>query len=113
MRSLAKFVAGRRGKWIVLAAWLVLLLVFAPLGSKLSGKTNDQTASFLPKNAESTRVLNLLESEFPGGETDNGLIVYRRPGGLTAADKRKMVDDAQRIRVAVPVVGRPVVPFQP
>ncbi|MFL5883547.1 MAG: MMPL family transporter [Thermoleophilaceae bacterium] len=113
MRALAGFVASRRGKWIVLAAWLVLLVVFAPLGGKLGDKTNDQTSSFLPKHAESTKVLNLLESEFPGGETDNALIVYKRPGGLTAQDKRKMADDAQRIRVAIPVVGRPVVPFQP
>ena len=113
MRALASFVTGRRTKWVVLAAWIVLAAVLAPLGSKLADKTNDSTESSLPKNAESTRVVHLLEKEFPGGQTITGLIVYHRPGGLTAADKAKMVADARNARKKIPVVGNPVVPFQP
>ena len=94
MRRLASIASGRRTKWFVLLAWVLLLIVLVPVGSKLSGKTNDQTESFLPQNAESTKVVRLLKREFPGGQTVNGLIVYRRPGGLTAADKRKIVADA-------------------
>jgi RND superfamily putative drug exporter len=97
----------------VLAGWVVLLVALAPLGSKLADKTNDRTESFLPKNAESTKVVHTLNTEFPGGQTVNGLIVYERPGGLTAGDKRQMVEDAQRIAVAIPLIGKPVVPFQP
>jgi putative drug exporter of the RND superfamily len=113
VRALASFVTGRRTKWLVVLAWIVLAVVFAPLGSKLADKTNDSTESSLPKNAESTRVVQLLEKEFPGGQTITGLVVYHRPGGLTAADKAKMVADARNAKAKIPVVGQPVVPFQP
>jgi RND superfamily putative drug exporter len=105
-------VAGRRGKWVVVVAWLVLVVLLAPLGSKLADKTDNTTESFLPKDAESTRVVRLLEKDFPGGQTITGLVVYHRPGGLTAADKAKMVRDARAAKAGLPLVGTPVVPFQ-
>ena len=113
MRRLAAIVAGRRTKWFVLVGWIVLLFALAPLGSKLGDVTDDQTQSFLPKNAESTKVVNLLEKDFPGGQTVNGLVVYQRSGGLTAADKAKIAADAERAKSALPLVGAPAVPFQP
>jgi putative drug exporter of the RND superfamily len=113
MRSLAAFVSGRRGKWATIALWIVLAAVFAPLGSKLADKTDNRTESFLPKDAESTKVERLIGKEFPGGQTVTGLIVYERPGGLTAADKAKMAADARAAARKLPLVGRPVVPFQP
>ena len=54
--------------------------------------------SFLPAEAESTKVQRLLKDRFPGGETSNGLIVYKRAGGLTAADKR--ADRRRRARAS-------------
>src|SRR3954451_1765277 len=113
MRALASIVTGRRGKWVTVALWIVLAVIFAPLGSKLADKTDNRTESFLPKDAESTRVVRLLDKEFPGGQTVTGLIVYHRPGGLNAQDKAKMVADAKRAQANVPLVGRPIVPFQP
>jgi uncharacterized membrane protein YdfJ with MMPL/SSD domain len=91
--------------------WLVLLFVFAPLGSKLTDETENGTESFLPKSADSTEVARILNTRFPGGQTLNGIIVYRHPGGLTAADKRKIVEDARRAQAELPLVGRPVLPF--
>ncbi|HEV7459746.1 MAG TPA: MMPL family transporter [Solirubrobacteraceae bacterium] len=113
MRRLAVIVAGRRTKWFVLVGWIVLLFVLAPLGGKLADVTNDQTSSFLPRNAESTKVVDLLTKQFPGGQTVNGLIVYERPGGLTAADRAKIAADAARAKSALPLVGPLAVPFQP
>jgi putative drug exporter of the RND superfamily len=113
MGKFASVVAGRRGKWIVVGLWVVALVAFAPLGSKLADKTTDDTESFLPRNAESTEVLRALDREFPGGQTTNGIVVYERRGGLTAADRAKVARDARRIQKAVPVVGRVVAPFGP
>jgi RND superfamily putative drug exporter len=113
VRTIAAFVTGRRGKWVTIAVWIVLAAIFAPLGSKLADKTNDRTESFLPKGAESTKVVRLLDKEFPGGQTVTGLIVYKRPGGLTAADKQRIVADAKAAEAKLPLVGKPVVPFQP
>src|SRR3954452_20247182 len=113
VRTLARFVTGRRTKWLLVAAWIVLVVLFAPLGSKLGDKTNDSTESSLPKNAESTEVVRVLQKDFPGGQTIPGLVVYHRPGGLTAADKAKMAADARNAQAKLPVVGHPVVAFQP
>jgi RND superfamily putative drug exporter len=61
-------VAGRRGKWLVVLAWIALLVVFAPLGAKLTDVTDNRTESFLPAKAESTEVLRLQEQRFPGAK---------------------------------------------
>jgi putative drug exporter of the RND superfamily len=110
VRHLATIVAGRRTKWLVVAAWIVLVVIFAPLGSKLADVTDNRTEAFLPKNAESTKVLRFVERRF-GGEKVTGLIVYRRPSGLTAADKQRIGADAARIAATLPLAARPVVPF--
>jgi RND superfamily putative drug exporter len=100
--KLASIVSGRRMKWAVIAAWIMLLAIFASQGSKLADETNNETESFLPASAESAQVLNLLEDRFQGGKTTEALIVYRRPGGLTAADRRKIETDARRVARALP-----------
>ena len=94
MRALASFVTGRRTKFVILGLWIVLAILFSPLGSKLADETQDDTASFLPESAESTEVVNLLDDRFASQETSQGLIVYQRDGGLTEADKQKIADDA-------------------
>jgi putative drug exporter of the RND superfamily len=111
--ALASFVTGRRTKWLVIVVWIVAVIALSPLGSKLSDATSDETASFLPEDAESTQVQELLKERFPGGETTIGLIVYRREGGLTEADQSRIAQDAQRVEDTIPVTEPPQVPFQP
>ena len=113
MSRLARLASGRRSKWFVVLAWIILLLVFVPLGSKLSDVTDDRTQSSLPKNAESTAVLNIEHDQFRGGQTQTGLIVYQRAGGLTAQDKARIAADARKIAAdtRVVLVKPPLVPF--
>ena len=95
----------------MIAVWIVLLALLAGPGGKLADETNDQTEGFLPASAESTAVLNLLNDRFEGGETTEALVVYRRPGGLTAADRRKIELDARRAAQRLPTMGLPQPPF--
>jgi putative drug exporter of the RND superfamily len=111
MAGLARFVTGRRTKWWVIGLWIVGALIMSVPGSKLGDVSSDNFASFLPKNTESTKVQNLLRERFPGGETGSGLIVYRRPGGLTAQDKARIAQDAQAVAKKIPVVAPPPAPF--
>jgi RND superfamily putative drug exporter len=108
-------VTARRGKWLVLAIWLIAAFALFPVGSKLSDVTTDDTESFLPASAESTEVVRRLDQDFPQGETDTAIVVYKRSGGLTAADKQKIAADAQAIQTAgkdkINVVQPPEVPF--
>jgi len=122
MRRLASLVTGRRGKWVVLGAWIVLFAAMSPLGGKLGDETQDDTTSFLPESAESTEVVRILDDDFESGETTQGLIVYSRDGGLTAADRKKIADDAAALEAlpndpdaddGLPLTGPPEVPFAP
>ncbi len=109
MAALARFVT-RRKAWVILA-WIVAAIALGGLGAGLGDKTEDDFASFLPEGAESAEVQELLRDRFASGETGSGLVVYRREGGLTAADRRKVAADAERIAQAIPVVAPPAVPF--
>jgi putative drug exporter of the RND superfamily len=117
MGSLASFVSGHRAKWVVLAVWVVAFVVMTPLGAKLADETQDDTASFLPESAESTEVVELLDSEFAEGETTQGLIVYQREGGLTEADQETIAADAAAAEDLpegeLPLIAPPTVPFAP
>jgi RND superfamily putative drug exporter len=97
---------------LVIAFWVVAVVALSPLGAKLGDVTNDETASFLPEDADSTRAQELLKERFPGGETTIGLIVYRREGGLTDADRETISRDARRVDDAIPVTQPAQVPFE-
>jgi RND superfamily putative drug exporter len=113
MSRLASFVTGRRTKWVVIAFWVVAAAVLGGVGSKLGDVTSDETSSFLPDDADSTKVQALLKDRFPGGETSIGLIVYRRPGGLTEADQQRIADDAAKVDDRIPVLQPSIQPFAP
>jgi putative drug exporter of the RND superfamily len=111
MTRLARLVTGRRSKFVVLLVWVLALVLLGGYGGKLGDVTEDEVSSFLPESAESTEVQNLLADRFPGGETTNGIIVYRREGGLAAADREKIASDAERVADAIPLQSPPGVPF--
>ncbi|WP_084265021.1 MMPL family transporter [Actinomadura macra] len=89
---LAGLIAGRRSKWAVLALWVVLLAALGPLAGKLGDVEKNDAAAWLPGGAESTQVVELQE-KFRKDETMLAVIVYERPGGVTAADKAKAAAD--------------------
>ena len=97
-RSIFAVPAGRRSKWVVLLVWVLAL--FITFGTNLPGKfaeaEDNESTSFLPGDAESTEVLTAAE-ELQGGELAPAVIVYRREGGLTAADRAKIAADAGRL----------------
>jgi putative drug exporter of the RND superfamily len=97
-RSIFAIAAGRRAKWVVFLIWLVG--IFISLGANLPGKFTDaeenESTSFLPGDAESTKVLTAAE-ELQGGELAPAVILYRRESGLTAADRQKIVEDVGRL----------------
>jgi putative drug exporter of the RND superfamily len=97
LRRLASIVAGRRTKWVILAAWIVAAIAMSPLGSKLADVTTDDTESFLPSNAESTEVVRTLDNEFPAKETALALVVYQNKDGLTPANFATIASDAKAI----------------
>jgi RND superfamily putative drug exporter len=100
----------RLASWLILAAWIVLVVVFAPFGSKLMGVTNDEYV--LPATSQTAKLTSILRDRFPGGDQRPALVVYRRAGGLTASDRRTILSDAHAVGRIEHVAG-PVPAFAP
>jgi RND superfamily putative drug exporter len=83
--KLARIPSSRKGKWIVVVLWVVVMAFLSPLAGNLSKVQNNQASSWLPGNAESTKVLQISE-RFRSSEEVPAVIVYERSGGLTSAD---------------------------
>jgi RND superfamily putative drug exporter len=97
----AIFVSGKRSKWLVLVAWIMIVAVVSPFAAKLGDVENNETETWLPGNAESLVVANLQE-EFPNADTVPAVIVYHRDSGLTEADLHKVEADRQAIGAEFP-----------
>ncbi|MBO1331582.1 MMPL family transporter [Streptomyces sp. VRA16 Mangrove soil] len=94
--GVARLVCGRRSKWLVLVLWLVIIVGTSPFARKLTDAQDNDAQSWLPGSAESTQVLDLSKDFRP--ETIPAVVIYAREGGLTAADRARIVTDAREIR---------------
>src|ERR1044072_292452 len=94
MSSIFAVVAGRRAKWVVALIWggAVGGSIAATLPTKLADAEKNESSSYLPGTAESTKVLDITK-RLEGGELAPIVIVYYRDGGLTAADKKLVARD--------------------
>ena len=108
LERLASIVTGRRSRWVVIGFWLVLFAVSLPLSSKLPSQTKEQYGR--PDGSQSKELGHLLAVRFPGGDTTEALLVYKRDGGLTAADRAAIIADA-RAAQSVPLVRQVAPPF--
>ncbi|WP_405567828.1 MMPL family transporter [Streptomyces sp. NBC_01167] len=79
MKALFKRVAtapgGRRTKWLVLAAWLILAVALGPLAGKLGDVEDTGPNAFLPRGAESAQVNTELK-RFRNDALMPAVIVY-------------------------------------
>ena len=98
-RSIFAVAAGRRSKWVVFLIWVVGIFIAvgpAQLPTKFSDAENNESTSYLPGDAESTKALTATE-DLQGGELVSAVIVYYRASGLTPADRAKIQDDVGRM----------------
>jgi RND superfamily putative drug exporter len=94
--------AGRTAKFVILAVCVVALFASgaANLPGKYSDAENNESTTFLPGDAESTKVLGIVD-ELQGGEQAPIVIVYRREGGLSAEDKARLAADREELNRAI------------
>ena len=83
------FSSSRRGKWIVIAVWLILAVVVVPLAPSLSDVTNNDSSTFLPSDAETTEVDRLVEERFPS-DTTPVILVFHNPDGLSETQRANL-----------------------
>ncbi|WP_331739295.1 MMPL family transporter (plasmid) [Streptomyces sp. NBC_00637] len=83
---------GRRGKWLVLAVWLLAAMALGSLAGKL-GDVQDTTANaFLPRGAESAQVNTELE-RFRTHDLTPAVVVYTGDAPLTDAARAAVESD--------------------
>jgi RND superfamily putative drug exporter len=107
---LARLPAGRWSKWAVLAFWIAVVVVAGPLAGRLNDAQQNRASDFLPKNAESTRVVELAKRFVPS-DTYPAVVVYQHPGPVTGADQAKAAADARLFAGLEHVSGRVVGPI--
>lgn len=109
MSKLLTLASGRRAKWIVAAVWLCVMAIVigADLPTKYADAEQNESTSFLPGDAESTKALKAVE-DIQGGETAAAVVVYRREGGLTDADRAVIAEDRRAFNADLPRDTKPL-----
>ena len=108
-RRIAGLPCGRWSKWAVLALWIAVVAVAGPLAGKLNGAQKNDASAWLPKDAESTRVIELAR-RFTPSDTLPAVVVYERTGPITRADQARAAADAKRFAGLDHVSGKVVGP---
>jgi RND superfamily putative drug exporter len=96
-RQIAGKLTGPVTKWIVLVAVVLIAGGLGSLAGKLVDVQNNETQSWLPESAESTKAFEKLaafQDEYDVGTT----VVYYRDGGLTDADLAAVEEQAAEIQ---------------
>jgi RND superfamily putative drug exporter len=86
VQRLAASVTGPRGRWVTVAVWVALGIAGLIARTQIDQVTAAGQSSYLPAHAESTRVVDLMQRDFKGGNDVPVLVVFARNGGLSAAD---------------------------
>ncbi len=102
----ARLVTGRRSAWAVIAGWVLLLVVAAPLAAGLGATQRTDPVNYLPAGAQSTALLHELAAT-PGGDMSPAVVIYGRPGGLTATDRTRIGADRAAVPAHVTHAGQP------
>ncbi|NJP65946.1 MMPL family transporter [Streptomyces spiramenti] len=84
--------AARRGKWLILAAWLIAAMALGPLAGKLADVSDTSANAFLPRGAESAEVNTQLE-QFRTDELMPAVVVYTSDGALDEEARAKVETD--------------------
>jgi RND superfamily putative drug exporter len=106
-RQIAGKLTGRVTKWVVLAVWIIIVMAAGSVASKLTDVQDNQTSSWLPASAESTKALDKL-APFQNENDIPTVVVYEKTSGLTQADRTEIgrqLDEIQQLDGAVPAKG--------
>ncbi|MFD9965523.1 MMPL family transporter [Amycolatopsis sp. NPDC058986] len=110
VRGLAALPSGRRGKWVTLVAWILLLIPAFSLAGMLGSAQKNDISAWLPSSSESARFVAAAQ-KFGSGGTMPASVVYSRPGGLRPADVEKANADAAVFQRLEDVTGKVQLPL--
>lgn len=97
LARLSALVAGRRARWVVIGAWVILALALAPLQPELQEEAADESDTFLVRGSESAEFEEVVEERFRAGAEMAAVIAYYKEGGISADDRARIQEDAFEI----------------
>lgn len=83
--KLVTAVSSRKGRWITLATWIVLVAILSIVFPMVNAKTNDGAAN-LPNDKMSVQAAKIAKEQFPNNTGTPLLIVWHRESGLNNED---------------------------
>jgi RND superfamily putative drug exporter len=95
-RSIAGWIAHRWAKWVVLVLASIFVVGLAFFGSKLTSIEKNNVESFLPGDAEATKVIS-EQADFASTSSIPMVIVFTRDSGVTSADLASVAANAQTL----------------
>jgi RND superfamily putative drug exporter len=95
-RQIAGWITHHWAKWVILAVSLVVIGAMGSLGSKLTSVEDNDTSSWLPGDAESTKVID-KSTAFYDPNAVPAVVLYVRDSGITPADLAKAQGDMAEI----------------
>ena len=100
---LARVPSSRVTKWFVVGFWIVVLgLLFAGRRRSCQACLNNEAASWLPEDAQSTQVVKQI-ADFQSTNEFPAVIVYERAGGITPADLAAVSAQVAKFNALEPV----------
>ncbi len=108
-RQIAGKLTGPVTKWIVLAAWLVIVVVASGFAAKLTDVQNNESSSWLPASAESTRALDKLDVFQDPNNLPTTVVYESDSGPLSKADLAQIESQAKQFAEMKGAVPRSVI----
>jgi RND superfamily putative drug exporter len=109
-RRIAGTLTGPVTKWVVAAAVFLLAGALVPFGMKLTDVQNNETSSWLPASAESTRALDKMGA-FQDPDAISTVVAYERTSGLTQDDIATATAQVAELQEIKGVTGQVVGPI--
>lgn len=89
IESVSRAVTGKRGRWVTLAVWILLVAVLSVVWPPVNA-VEDNNAANLESTAPSVVADTVAEREFGNGADVPALVVWKRSGGLSEDDLGKL-----------------------
>lgn len=107
--TLAWLPAGRKSKWAVLVFWVVVAGIAAGPSGMLMGAQENDAVSWLPGDAESTKVIQAA-GQFQSQDEIPAIVVYERTDQVTSQDMASVTAQVAKFNAIKGVDRDPVGP---
>lgn len=110
MQKLGAFISGKSGRWIILAAWIVLALVLNLTLPQANSQEDEQAETFL-NDTNSEKAARIIEEKFSDNSGLPALLTWYQEDGLTDEDLQSIQQFSADLQEA-DIEAATVTPFQ-